>query len=483
MQILLIEDNPGDARLTQEILREAGRDYKVKTVERIGDGLDYLASQAVDVVLLDINLPDSHGLETFTSFKARYPYQPVVIMTGSHDEALGMKAVQLGAQDYLVKGQVDSGLLRRAITYAIERNKADQALRESEEKYRMIVTTANEGIWLVDAGRRTTFVNDKMAAMLGYTAEEMMRNSWRDFVTKEGQTASDTIIDKRKKRTDTGSRSYDMELLRKDGTRLWVTINSTQLYDSAGNYTGSVSMLTDITERRKAEQIQEEFIGMVSHELRTPLTVIIGALDVATSHGVTQEQSRELINDAVTSAELMANLVNNLLELSRHQSNRLNIQVKVTQIKAVIEAVVDKLQHYSAIHSFTVDVPPDIPAVVVDPLRVERIIYNLVENAIKYSPKGGDVRIACHEQDSTLVVGVSDQGIGISPEDQAMLFQSFERLNIQKKHEIAGIGLGLRVCQILVEAHHGRIWVESAPGKGSTFYFTLPVNRAAKISG
>jgi K+-sensing histidine kinase KdpD len=221
--------------------------------------------------------------------------------------------------------------------------------------------------------------------------------------------------------------------------------------------------------------IKEEFIGMVSHELKTPLTVIIGALNVALSKGISHQQARELINDAIENAEALSTMVNNLLELTRFQSNRLNLNAKQTYIKPVIRSVIDKLQGKSTLHHLSFNLPVDLPPVIIDSIRIERVLYNLIENAIKYSPNGGDVIISGRQLDTQIVIGVSDQGIGITPENQSKLFQRFQRLDIQKRYGIAGVGLGLRVCQILVEAHSGHIWVESTPDKGSTFYIALPI--------
>ncbi len=133
MKILLIEDNPGDARLVREVLKEAGGNFAISIAEKLGQGLKFLLSQEVDVVLLDLGLPDSRGLETLTKVRSQFPSLPIVIMTGSGDEALGVQAVHLGAQDYLVKGQIDSGLLRRALLYAIERKKAEIELEASRK--------------------------------------------------------------------------------------------------------------------------------------------------------------------------------------------------------------------------------------------------------------------------------------------------------------------------------------------------------------
>jgi len=216
---------------------------------------------------------------------------------------------------------------------------------------------------------------------------------------------------------------------------------------------------------------------MVSHELKTPLTVIMGALATATDKRVTTEQARELLGDAVTHAGFLANLVDNLLELSRQQSGRLVLQSQSVRVGEIAQDVLKNLRSKSTVHRLIDDVPLTITPVQADPIRVERILYNLVDNAVKYSPNGGEVRVTARQDGDYLVVGVSDQGPGISSDDQARLFQSFERLGVTVKGSIQGTGLGLRVCRILVEAHGGRIWVESEKGKGSTFLFTLPISK------
>jgi len=245
--------------------------------------------------------------------------------------------------------------------------------------------------------------------------------------------------------------------------------------DAGGRPIQSMSVARDITERIEAEQIKDEFVGMVSHELKTPLTVIIGALSVAAEEGISEEQRKELFEDAMSSAVGMATIVENLLELSRHQSNRLSLKAEQTDVGQVAGEVAQKLRPTSTIHHLSVDVPKSCPAITVDRVRIERVLYNLVENAIKYSPEGGEIKIFARCENGHVVIGVSDQGIGISADDRSRLFQSFERLEGKEQRKVPGLGLGLRVCRIIIEAHGGKIWVESAPGKGSTFYFTLPI--------
>ena len=230
----------------------------------------------------------------------------------------------------------------------------------------------------------------------------------------------------------------------------------------------------DITERKKADQIKDEFISMISHELKTPLTVITGALNALKNQGLSERQVRELLQDAIDSTDTTINIVENLLELSRSQAGHLTFQVKPIDIIAIAQVIVRGLQSKSAIHRITVDSVSEQTIAQADPIKVERILLNLVDNAIKYSPEGGDVRVSAHRQGNQVVVAVSDQGIGISQEDQSRLFQSFERIDAYRTNTIAGIGLGLRVCHLLVEALGGHIWAESESGKGSTFFFTLP---------
>jgi len=231
----------------------------------------------------------------------------------------------------------------------------------------------------------------------------------------------------------------------------------------------------DITERKNSEQMKDEIIGLVSHELRTPLTVIIGSLRTIMTKGISQEDSELLCQNAIESADSLAAILENMLELSRYQSNRLQLNMESVNVLSIADKIIERLKKQSEDHLFCVDFPDNLPRVEADSVRLEGIFYNLLENAMKYSPAGSQIKVvASHEKDS-VVVGITDQGDGISPDDQGKLFKHFERL--EKSSTSKGLGLGLVVCKRLVEVQGGRIWLESEIGKGSTFYFTLPVTR------
>lgn len=245
--------------------------------------------------------------------------------------------------------------------------------------------------------------------------------------------------------------------------------------DAEGSVSAIVLSLIDTTERKKLDILKDEFISMVSHELRTPLTIVMGALYTSQSEELATEQKQALMRDALWGTEQLGQILDNLLELSRARADRLTLNKEPVNIAELARAVVTRLQYKSTGQRFVMDVPTE-PALNADPVRIELVLRNLVDNAIKYSPRGGQVRVFARRDGENVVVGVSDEGVGISPEDQAKLFTRFQRLEESVRTRTEGIGLGLSVCRTLVEAHGGRIWVESTPGQGSTFSFTIPMN-------
>ncbi len=477
MKLLLIEDNPGDVRLVKELLYDT-TDIKIEHAWNLTSGKKFLDSHQVDVVLLDLGLPESRGLETLRLLQERINHLPVVVMTSVDDEAQAIHGVQQGAQDYLVKGQVDGKLLRRSLIYAIERKRLQEALhrsqeaqRASEEKYRWIFDTANEGICVSDAEGKIMLVNRRMAEMVGYAIKEMIGRSISDFVRPEAAAGPGKQLHKPGRGA---AEQYELAVRRKDGSTFWAIVNASPMNDAGNRYIGQLSMFTDITERKKIDVLKDDFIGMVSHELKTPLTVVIGSLHTSQIRGIAADEKRQLLDEALASADNLADILDNLLELSRFQANRVELQKEKTDIGQVATSTVNRLRGRSGIHRLTLDIPSNLPQAHVDQIRVARLLHNLVDNAIKYSPGGGEVKIFARHENSRLVVGVKDQGSGISIEDQAKLFDRFQRLD-KTGTGTPGVGLGLHVCRLLVEAHGGRIWVESQAGGGATFRFTLPV--------
>ncbi|MBI4334389.1 MAG: HAMP domain-containing protein [Chloroflexi bacterium] len=352
-----------------------------------------------------------------------------------------------------------------------ERKKAEGALKKSEESLQLerdklisILNSMEDAVAIIGPDCTVEYINPSMQSRYG---EVNGRKCYAYFNGRDdpcswcnsGEVFAGKIL-RREVRSDRTGETYE--------------ITDAPLRNAGGGVS-KLAVFYDITERKKAERMKDEFIGMVSHEIKTPLTVIIGALSTASDRRVPADEARELLGDAVVHAEILNSIVDNLLELSRQQSGRLALQTHPADVAEIAQKVIKRLESKSTIHHLALVLTPGLPPALADPLRLERILYNLVDNAIKYSVDGGEVKIAATQAGDHLVIGVSDQGPGISSDDQARLFQSFERLGVAVKGSIQGTGLGLRVCRILVEAHGGNIWVESEKGNGSTFFFTLPV--------
>lgn len=204
--------------------------------------------------------------------------------------------------------------------------------------------------------------------------------------------------------------------------------------------------------------------------------MITGSISTVLSEGerLSPAEARQLLLDAALESESLSHLVENLLELSRAQAQQLTLYAEPINIQTLVGEALGKIKKQAPSHRFLVSIPDELPPINADPLRVGRILYNLLENAAKYSPSRSRIEISVKPEPERLVIGVSDRGRGLSPSEQARLFNPFERLEQAKNDRVRGAGLGLMVCRRLVEAHGGEIWVESRPGQGSTFFFTLP---------
>jgi len=251
IRVLLIEDNPGDARLIEELLSDRVS-FQIEVTQRLSDGLEALSTGRFDVVLLDLSLPDSSGLDTLTKTHSQAHQVPIIIMTGLGDEKLAVEAVRKGAQDYLVKGEIDENVLPRAIRYAIERKGAEKILRESEEKYRTILESIEDGYFEVDIRGNFTLFNDSLWKTHGYSKDELIGMNYRRYMDREN---AKKVYQAFNKVFSAGkpARVFDWEVLRKDGTKRHVEASISLMKDAEGQPIGFRGILRDVTERKQME--------------------------------------------------------------------------------------------------------------------------------------------------------------------------------------------------------------------------------------
>jgi len=252
----------------------------------------------------------------------------------------------------------------------------------------------------------------------------------------------------------------------------------TRLFPTPGDETtGLVAMVRDITAEKDLERMREEFVSTLSHELRTPLTSIKAYAATLRREDVDfdRETQREFLSIIEGEADRLARLIKDLLETSRAESGRLQLRMTEVDISALAERVLEKMRPQAGSHHLLLAPREGTIPVRADPDRMEQVITNLLDNALKYSPPGSTVTLSVRARGDKAVVSVSDQGIGIPLEQQTHVFDKFHRVLDERSRHVQGTGLGLYLCRKIVEAHGGHIWVESRPGEGSTFHFSLPL--------
>jgi two-component system, OmpR family, phosphate regulon sensor histidine kinase PhoR len=245
---------------------------------------------------------------------------------------------------------------------------------------------------------------------------------------------------------------------------------------TGGRPTGAVLVLHDVSELRRLERIRHDFVANVSHEFKTPLTAIQGFAETLLSGALEDPRNNrrflEIIRDHATR---LAVLTDDLLKLARIEAGKLEVQFGPVQLAEVIERCVETSQFKAARKRITleIDVPPNLPLVHGDASLLRDVVQNLLDNAVQYTPETGRVRISAHADQGQAVVGVDDTGIGIPLADQERIFERFYRVDAARSREAGGTGLGLSIAKHIVEAHGGRLWVESEVGHGSKFSFSL----------
>ncbi len=230
----------------------------------------------------------------------------------------------------------------------------------------------------------------------------------------------------------------------------------------------------EVEERRKAEVLKDELVATVSHELRTPLSSLLGFAELMLDHDFEPTQQREFLEIIHRETMRLTQLINDFLDLQRIESGRMKYHFTPVDIAALLREASAVYSLDSSHHRFVIDAPAGLPAAHADADRIRQVLANLFSNAVKFSPDGGVIAIRARHCGDTIEVSVKDEGIGIPPDVIPRLFQKFSRADNADTRRIGGTGLGLALIREIITAHGGRVWVESTPGHGSTFFFTLP---------
>lgn len=487
LQILVLSDDPREVDLIGGLLVEAAQDHtmglqaEVSIASSLMDCKKLGRDKRFDVILLALDLPDSNGLDALTSAKACYPDAAILILTGSHDQEVVLPALNKGAQDYLNISDLDVYILSRAIRYSLERFQLmrmlelrTEALDRSEERSRMIIERAPDAILILNEKNNIVFQNPAAVRLFGREVESLDADSLG---------------------LDLGETVSELQIVRPDKSRVVAEMNLVPIewygrpshLAALRDITQHKEVLRELDETRTRQlMIKDQFLSHVSHELRTPLTVVYQYISLMLDgfDGDLSSDQLKHLRTVMRNCRHLEKMIEDLLEATRSDSGKLVVSPEHLELETVAVEAVSEVQSIYRVDGATIEmeIPSGLPPAFADVNRVRQTLVNLVGNAVKYAGKSPRITIKAQtnpQDDRYLKVSVVDDGPGIKQEDQQHIFDHLYQIKGRAEGQVEqsrkGLGLGLFISRQLVELHGGRIWVDSEPGEGATFCFTIPV--------
>ncbi len=497
LRLLLIEDNEDDAHFILRMLENNGYDVDCNMVKSANEVIKAIKKE-YDIVISDYQLPGFDGGKALNIIRENGIDTPFIIVSGKIGEDVAVGLVHAGAHDYIMKDN-----LKRLIP-AVERGLQEAEMRKlakkSEDRLQtmsLIVKMTNHSIMISDAEGRLEWVNDGFTKLTGYTMEEVVGKKPGDFLLGP-ETNPETV--KRNSELIRNRQTVACEILNysKSGRKFWIELHIHPIFNSQGEVTKFFSFQIDITERKllheREHKLNEElekkvkertleleainrdlerFNSTLSHDLRSPLRQNKMLMDMMQRKIAKQLDESDLENMTILRNNIlrMELLVNGLLELSK--LGKKELEVTEVNTAEIVENVLGEVKNDYPADKYDLK-RDDLPSVMADPLLVQQVFHNLLSNAYKYSSKKDKPRIKIGYKDNgpEHLFMVSDNGAGFDMKYYDNLFESFNRLHANTEFE--GVGLGLSNSKRFVEKLGGKIWAESKPNVGSTFYFTVP---------
>ncbi len=357
---------------------------------------------------------------------------------------------------------------------AIENAQLYQAVADKNQELETILSGIGDGVLVVDADLRVMLMNPVATRIFSLQAPPPNGAPLPESIRR--QPIYDLLEEIRVAPNDFQMQEIDLAPLGSDQLRTYQALATPLMVGQT--LQGIATVLRDITTQKELERMKSNFLSVVSHELRTPLHAIKGFVNIILmgKTGPVSEIQRDFLETVQEQTNNLQRLIDDLLEFSRLESGRVTLRLQPVDIPVVIEAVVEKLS--LAAHSAHVTIinrtPEDLPTILADPWRLEQVVTNLVDNAIKFTPDKGQVTIDAVDLGDYIQVSVADTGIGVPAEQRERIFDRFYQVDGGANRQYKGTGLGLTICRHIVEHHRGRIWVENAPdGPGAVFRFTI----------
>jgi two-component system, NtrC family, sensor histidine kinase KinB len=473
-RILVVDDDRAALTALELLLRADG--FSTWTAPDGESALVEVEQARPDVVLTDLQMAPMPGVELCRVLHEMDRELPVVVMTGHSDMQSALESLRVGAEDYLIK-PLEAEAVRMCLDRAIARRAARLAEQRQRGQVNALLGELNEGVVIADPKGRVLMINGAARSMLcagdvePSTIDALHAWEIQDLAGRRLPPARRPLARALRGETFT---EYETLIMRPNGEPLRVAATGTSVNDDDGRVAQAIVVFRDVTAPRRAERQLEEYVALVSHDLRSPLSSIL--LFVST---LKQSMARHGVADGVNLAERvernvwrMSTMLEELTEAAKLESHGVSPERTVCDLVELVTEVVDGLDEASARRISIEAYGPPYP-VLADASRLQRVVANLLANALKYSPPDAPVRARLARTESVVVLDVIDKGIGIAPENIGMLFERYYRTKSARAHA-GGLGLGLYIARLVVEAHGGQIEVSSAMGEGSTFRVTLP---------
>lgn len=485
MNILVVDDEPSIRLGCQEILTKAG--HRTDTAEDGLQGQSLIRANRYDLILLDLKMPGLGGLELLEEIRRIDPEIVTIIITGYATIETAVEAIRKGAYDYIPKPFtpdalrriVDRGLERRRLALEAaqlrqEREKSLLEVAQERSQTRTIIQCMADGVLVANRQGQLVLFNPAALAMLRLRATPQIGSPLEQAIQNE--PISRLLLNMLEGRHPPHS-FLSEEIILPGESPTTLMVNVAAATSGEEEPIGAIAVLRDITKLKELEHIKSDFVTMVAHELKAPLAAISGYVDVILqSLGEDIEQEKKMLDRCKERAYSLLALIKDLLDISSLESASISSQREPLSLGPIIQETADFLRAMASENKIQLElsVAEDLPLISADRREMERLLTNLLNNAIKYNVKGGKVKLDARRQDGFIRIEVRDTGMGISKEALPHIFDEFYRVKNERTRFISGTGLGLSIVKKIVTSYFGQIDVESEEGKGSIFSILLP---------
>ncbi len=455
---------------------QASYGIPISLLQRFSPLLSDVPLRAVDFIF-----PDLEARVDLVARAIRLPLQQVIALPLTFGERL-LGLIYLfrgGSLAFSANDRIVLGSFADQAAIAVRNAQLYQQVSAEKQQVDAIIEHSADGVMILDPELRIQVFNRALSQMTGWPAESAIGRPCYEVLALEQASGPNLCGPEMAEVTFPQGEPLFVEgtLSRPEGSRIAVSLTYSPLFDEEGRLARVIVNMVDITRFREAEEMKSTFVSVISHELKTPVALIKGyantlAREDARWDGATLKEGLQIISEE---SDRLNALINNLLDASRIQAGAFKLEKGDVLLPKLAGRVVENFRVQTQNHQFILDFPTDYPCVPGDEERLRQVLDNLVSNAIKYSPSGGEIRVGGWSDGAYATIYVADQGIGIPASEQGKLFQRFYRVDSSLRRSTQGAGLGLYLCKSIVEAHGGRIWLRSEPGKGTTVFVALPM--------